>query len=71
MDEVLFPDISHLEDYSVSLQPFLKTNKVYFYEKLLYHYKSQYGSLNKAGFSINKLKTIDAAEMIRNDIINR
>ena len=71
MDGVLFPNISHLEDYSVSLQLFLKTNKVYFCNKTLYHYRSRQGSLSKAGFSINKLKTIDAAEMIRNDIINR
>lgn len=71
IEGVLFPDISHLEDYSVSLQLSLKTDQVYFCNIPLYHYRSRQNSLSKAGYSKNKLKTIDAAEMIRNDIVSK
>lgn len=71
LDGIFFPDISHLEDYSVSLQLFMKTDRIYFCNKPLYHYMSRQNSLSKAGYSRNKLKTIDAANMIRRDIYNK
>lgn len=69
MDGVLFPNVSHLEDYSISLQLFLKVKEIYFCNMPLYHYTSRQNSLSKTRFSYNKLKTIDAAEDIRDTLI--
>ena len=41
MDGVLFPNVSHLEDYSISLQLFLKVKEIFFCNMPLYHYTSR------------------------------
>lgn len=69
MDGVFFPNVSHLEDYAVSLRLFLKTQEIYFCNMPMYHYISRQNSLSKAGFSHNKLKTIVVAEGIRNTLV--
>lgn len=63
-ENIRFPDIMNLEDYVVSTQIFMEVDRVYFYEKPMYHYTCRQGSLSKTAAERN-LQMIDTAKTIR------